>query len=170
MTSELLPCPFCGSDRVLTPTMGSLTWASCAGCSCDGPAEDGRRQAITAWNTRTREKMLVEALEKSDAAQANLVRMAERERESARHVREAFDLVAPFVAKFAGAVAHYNRTPPRYPGSTFNQDPDPGYTPALGVSIHGQVPLNGPTIGDLRMLADAYELALAALSQQTAEA
>lgn len=173
---KLLPCPFCGSEAAEYKMPGGqvpLFSIQCQNPACGSEIShwDELETAQKAWNTRaslSREKMMVEALEKSEAAQANLVYMAERERELARRAREAFDLVAPFVAKFAGAVSHYNRTPPRFSGSSFNHDPDPSYKPALGVSVHGQVPLDGPTIGDLRMLVDAYELACATLQQQEA--
>ena len=104
---------------------------------------------------------------KMGEAQVNLYRQAERERELRQKAEEAFDLVSPWVAKFAAVVGHYNRMPPRYPGSQFLYDPDPGYNPALSVSNHGQAPLNGPTISDLRFLADAYAQAIEARSAET---
>jgi hypothetical protein len=106
---------------------------------------------------------LEDAVENAEAAQLNLYRQAEHDREMRRRAEEAFNLVAPFVAKFADAVPHYNRAPPQYQGSVFNLDPDAGYSPALSVSKHGQVPLDGPTIADLRMLADAFAQARAVL-------
>jgi len=108
-----------------------------------------------------------ERCELAEAAQLNLYYQAERDREARRRAEEAFDLIAPFVAKFAAAVGHYNRTPPQYKGSIFNLEPDPGYRPALGVSVHGQVPLDGPTISDLRMLAAAYASAIEARRGET---
>ena len=95
-------------------------------------------------------------------AQANLVRMAQHERERRRDAEDAFELISPWVAKFVAAVDHYNRTPPRYQGSTFLADPDPGYNPVLSVSVNGCCPFNSPTVSDLRFMADAYAQAIEA--------
>jgi hypothetical protein len=89
-------------------------------------------------------------------AQANLARMAEHERERRRITEDNLSLIAPWVEKFVASVGHYNRTLPRYPGSSFLADPDPGYNPVLAVSMNGRCPDNSPTVSDLRHLAEAF--------------
>ena len=102
---------------------------------------------------------------KMGEAQANLVRMAERAREAQRRAEEAFDIISPFVAKFAAATSHYDGGRHRYPGSTFVYDADPSYNIALAATATG---LGGPgsprdvTLGDLRMMAAAYAQAIEA--------
>jgi hypothetical protein len=94
--------------------------------------------------------------------------MLERERELRRSAEEAFDLVAPFVAKFAAAAPHYSGGQPRYRGSLTTLDPDPSYVPALTASCTAPgCPPNGPTLGDLRLLADAYTIASAMRNTST---
>lgn len=103
------------------------------------------------------------ALEKCGEAQANLVIQGNMDREARKRAEEALWLILPLVAKFTASVGHYNRTPPIYSGSSINHDPDPGYHPALSVSVHGRCPPNSATVNDLRMLAEAVTIARAAL-------
>lgn len=103
-------------------------------------------------------------LERSEAAQLNLYRQAEHDREARRRAEEAFDLIAPFIAKFAAAVPHYAGGKPRFEGTShFFHDPVPGSYPALATACTAPTgngsPPNGPTISDLRLLAAAFEQA-----------
>ncbi len=56
MTSELLPCPFCGSDEFLILSNSLLGehsfWQVECGCHAFGASEMLRENAIKAWNTR----------------------------------------------------------------------------------------------------------------------
>lgn len=100
-------------------------------------------------------------IEKMGEAQTSLYHVAERDRDARQRAEEAFDLVSPFVAKFAAAVDHYAGGTPRYPGSMFKHDAEPDYQPALTSTA---IPPCGapkePTLGDLRRLSDAYSAAL----------
>ena len=108
------------------------------------------------------------AVARAEAAQLNLYRQAERDREARRRAEEAFDLIAPFVAKFAAAVPHYAGGTPRYPGSIFMHDPEPNYRPCLTSTANPPCGApETPTIGDLRMLADAYAQAIEARRAET---
>jgi len=55
--SELLPCPFCGSDRVEGQVDDGLHWVRCRSCQATGPVttkyagEEGEK--FSDWNTRT---------------------------------------------------------------------------------------------------------------------
>lgn len=49
---ELLPCPFCGSDRVRV-TKPTMWQAWCMDCKAIGAASLTEQEAIEAWNTRT---------------------------------------------------------------------------------------------------------------------
>lgn len=96
-------------------------------------------------------------------AQLNLYRQAERDRRARRSAEEAFDLIAPFVKKFAEAAKHYDGGRPEFEGSVnFKHDADPSYRPALATTVTG---LGGPgapvspTLGDLRLLSEAYAMA-----------
>jgi Lar family restriction alleviation protein len=53
MSEELKPCPFCGSNIVLTGGKEYGIAVFCKNCFSDGPVEDSDAEAITAWNTRT---------------------------------------------------------------------------------------------------------------------
>ncbi|GHU09844.1 hypothetical protein FACS1894151_08440 [Spirochaetia bacterium] len=62
---ELKPCPFCGNTKTdidkayshagpgENPTQHPLFWVICTQCFCCGPAENTKKEAITAWNRRT---------------------------------------------------------------------------------------------------------------------
>jgi len=97
-------------------------------------------------------------------AQLNLYRQAERDRELRQRAEEAFDLIAPFVAKFAAAASHYDGGRPRFEGSTnFFHDADSSHGYALAstaTGLGGPGAPQSPTIGDLRLLAAAYEQAI----------
>lgn len=56
MTSELLPCPFCGTDEFLILSNSLLGehsfWQVECGCHAFGASEMLRENAIKSWNTR----------------------------------------------------------------------------------------------------------------------
>ena len=62
VTDALLPCPFCGSDRVGVSTgqwgdEGTRDWLECRGCGTqqapyDGDEPDGWSKMIARWNSR----------------------------------------------------------------------------------------------------------------------
>lgn len=54
---KLHPCPFCGSENLVfdcdDPGFGVQDWiVECQNCLAEGPACDGRQEAVRAWNTR----------------------------------------------------------------------------------------------------------------------
>ena len=49
--TELRPCPFCGSDRLLH-TGGARVWVSCIACYGEGPVLRDKSAASEAWNRR----------------------------------------------------------------------------------------------------------------------
>lgn len=113
---------------------------------------------------KVRETAFAAGVERAGEAQANLVRMSEAAQARADRAVEAFNLVSPFIAKFAAAAKHYDGGRPRFKGSTLTHEADPSYTPALtgtATGIGGPGAPSSPTLGDLRMLAEAYAAALA---------
>lgn len=62
---SLLPCPFCGDrgDGLITQTHESgnhsLTYVQCNGCGARGPVCVLHHKALTAWNGRPREELLL---------------------------------------------------------------------------------------------------------------
>lgn len=53
MTTELKPCPFCGSDNLILENADPYEWVFCEVCESAGPARMGEGEAEKAWNTRT---------------------------------------------------------------------------------------------------------------------
>lgn len=59
-TTELLPCPFCGGEAAIVPTLGTTVrewFVTCGNLECNVLACRTKRyyteaEAITAWNTR----------------------------------------------------------------------------------------------------------------------
>lgn len=47
----LKPCPFCGSDKVISGMTQGRRFVMCE-CDAEGPTGDTPAKAITAWNTR----------------------------------------------------------------------------------------------------------------------
>lgn len=53
--NDLLPCPFCGGEgdsNLRNTTLESAVGCPCCGVKIEYIGETGRREAITAWNTR----------------------------------------------------------------------------------------------------------------------
>lgn len=51
--SELLSCPFCGSDNVeMKLTLGDLRLVECGSCFAHGPPMFEPADAVAAWNER----------------------------------------------------------------------------------------------------------------------
>lgn len=66
MTSELIPCPFCGSDQVTAyKMMPGRHYCICSACEADGPIKETEAQAVLAWNLRapTRTRIPDDALQ-----------------------------------------------------------------------------------------------------------
>lgn len=93
MSGELLPCPFCGGDKILvsqTLDLNAPNWyATCHRDNCGFTGYSTTEQeAIAAWNQRTRPDELIEALgnclaaglpaEVASAAKAALAKWGER--------------------------------------------------------------------------------------------
>lgn len=64
MIAELKSCPFCGSENIKVTDNNDdgspLTlnnWTECDSCFATGPVKALRSEAITAWNTRSGEKV-----------------------------------------------------------------------------------------------------------------
>src|SRR5574338_465928 len=72
----LLPCPFCGnSDRLSVAdeddALGTTAFVGCAYCDCRGPfliGDRAKKEAIAAWNERSRDAALREARAEVDRA------------------------------------------------------------------------------------------------------
>ena len=60
MTSELLPCPFCGGDGTYTLNEYGDYYVKCLKCDTEGPIACNTDVAIDAWNTRLTPKPLDE--------------------------------------------------------------------------------------------------------------
>lgn len=54
---NLLPCPFCGEDEYLFIHQDKETkdsWVHCCYCDCCGPMGLTKKEAIDAWNKRSK--------------------------------------------------------------------------------------------------------------------
>lgn len=49
---ELMPCPFCGSEKIRVLDEGSFAWLFCTECEADGPVRKSQHLAIAASNMR----------------------------------------------------------------------------------------------------------------------
>ena len=47
----LVPCPFCGEDKITTNLLGGW-WCRCVNCDTTGPIKTEEDHARLAWNTR----------------------------------------------------------------------------------------------------------------------
>lgn len=72
MTDELKPCPFCGSEWVLThrPANGAQPHIICKGCNASGPYTAGMTEAQwkSAWNTRAEDTALQQRVRELEEA------------------------------------------------------------------------------------------------------
>ena len=67
---ELLPCPFCGSKKLMfgyafKPGHNDSRKIECAECESHGPIRDGKQAAADAWNERVREWKMSDKLKKA---------------------------------------------------------------------------------------------------------
>lgn len=52
MTGELIPCPFCGSEKIrMLSQMGRFS-AWCIKCDAEGPTDREQSNAVALWNRR----------------------------------------------------------------------------------------------------------------------
>jgi hypothetical protein len=57
--SELLPCPFCGSDIVVCGRMTNRVF--CSNCGTAGPPCSSKARYVAAWNSRTPPTLIEDA-------------------------------------------------------------------------------------------------------------
>lgn len=107
---DLLPCPFCGasdkSDVFVERHADEISWeVSCNATDClaAGPLRKTRREAVTAWNTRTPDPRIAEmeaALAKADRNRLTALNVAAAEDDHAEilRLRAATDDVANAIA------------------------------------------------------------------------
>ena len=50
---ELKPCPFCGKEKITIEERWQY-FGYCVNCGCEGPNAPTKRQAISAWNKRSK--------------------------------------------------------------------------------------------------------------------
>lgn len=54
--NDLLPCPFCGTDKVAvcqSERTDPVFWVECIRCNAEAQPSADKAEAIAAWNTRT---------------------------------------------------------------------------------------------------------------------
>lgn len=139
--SGLLPCPFCGSDRVglQTDTRAAMSWVSCTACGLEAPTETGvsAEDAAAYWNYR------VPTIERLSAI--------EQEREALRDALTAL-VNAKALAGVRELVAGWN-------GESKPDGPYDRHPPRLGAT------LPKTTCGAVYELDEAMQSAKTALNQ-----
>lgn len=91
--SELLPCPFCGSEEAIADRSGEWFSGLCVNCGAVGAADLGKSGAIEKWNTRA-------AVAERDAAVEQAVK---DEREACAKVADQLYLSDPVISEAWGA-------------------------------------------------------------------
>ena len=68
MENKLLPCPFCGGNKVRISRSEGMNYEPyyfvyCHKCAAEGPFKSIESEAITAWNTRSRPEAVKRLME-----------------------------------------------------------------------------------------------------------
>jgi Lar family restriction alleviation protein len=76
MSNKLLPCPFCGNDKIEVYDGVDYFWLVCIECGIETDGAETRAKAIAAWNTRQQAQQT--AYERNVLAAARTLRLQSR--------------------------------------------------------------------------------------------
>jgi len=102
---DLLPCPFCGGERMDLRRDGSLRWVACETCGADGPVGDSFEEVERLWNERAHNLHAVR-LARLEAALGDVLRIwSERRRDGENeheHTASRLERIAQLVRRLEG--------------------------------------------------------------------